>query len=179
MMTRRRGGPLRGRRRFASLQPNRRLAGKFFFTPPQPRRDCAVLLLYRLLPPPNYWLGTAANPGAPLWRRPDIAGRESHEATMRIFSVWVFEFLKLIGRRPLYPLNAECPFCHQMVRMHYNKAGRRHLFAHARAYSRALYEGYRYGAHYSARMKCLGSGTLATFDPRPNEKQRFGTPKSL
>jgi hypothetical protein len=28
-------------------------------------------------------------------------------------------------------------------------------------------------------MKCLGSGTLATFDPRPNEKQRFGTPKSL
>jgi hypothetical protein len=133
-----------------------------------------------LLPPPNYWLGTAANPGAPLWRRPDIAGREiARGATMRIFSVWVFEFLKLIGRRPLYPLNAECPFCHQMVRMHYNKAGRRHLFAHARAYSRALYEGYRYGAHYSARMKCLGSGTLATFDPRPNEKQRFGTPKSL
>ena len=98
---------------------------------------------------------------------------------MRIFSVWVFEFLKLIGRRPLYPLNAECPICHQMVRMHYNKAGRRHLFAHARAYSRALYEGYSYDAHYSAKMKCVGSGTLATFDPRPNEKQRFGTPKSL
>jgi hypothetical protein len=98
---------------------------------------------------------------------------------MRIFSVWVFEFLKLIGRRPRYPLNAECPFCHQMVRLHYNKAGRRHLFAHARAYSRALYEGYRYGAHYSAKTKCSGSGTLATFDPRPNEKQRFGTPKSL
>jgi hypothetical protein len=103
----------------------------------------------------------------------------SHEATMRIFSVWVFEFLKLIGRRPLYPLNAECPICHQMVRMHYNKAGRRHLFAHARAYSRALYEGYRYGAHYSAKMKCVGSGAIATFDPRPNEKQHFGTPKSL
>jgi hypothetical protein len=103
----------------------------------------------------------------------------SHEATMRIFSVWVFEFLKLIGRRPLYPLNAECPICRQMVRMHYNKAGRRHLFAHARAYSRALYEGYRYGAHYSAKMKCVGSGAVATFDPRPNEKQRFGTPKSL
>ena len=98
---------------------------------------------------------------------------------MRIFSVWVFEFLKLIGRRPLYSLNAECPFCQQMVRLHYNKAGRRHLFAHARAYSRALYEGYHYGAHYSARMKCLGSGTLATFDPRPNEKQHFGMPKSL
>jgi hypothetical protein len=99
---------------------------------------------------------------------------------MRMFSVWVFEFLKLIGRRPRYPLNAECPFCRQMVRLHYNKAGRRHLFAHARAYySRALYEGYSYGAHYSARMKCLGSGTLATFDPRPNEKQRFVPPKSL
>ena len=68
-------------------------------------------------------------PGAPLWRRPDIAGRELHEATMRIFSVWVFEFLKLIGRRPLYPLNAECPICQQMVRLHYNQAGRRHLFA--------------------------------------------------
>jgi hypothetical protein len=118
-------------------------------------------------------------------RRPSFAGGwtlpagKSHEATMRMFSVWVFEFLKLIGRRPLYPLNAECPFCHQMVRLHYNKAGRRHLFAHARAYSRALYEGYRYGAHYSAKTKCSGSGTLATFDPRPNEKQRFGTPKSL
>jgi hypothetical protein len=119
------------------------------------------------------------------YRRPALAAVRtsqagtSHEATMRIFSVWVFEFLKLIGRRPLYPLNAECPFCQQMVRLHYNKAGRRHLFAHARAYSRALYEGYHYGAHYSARMKCLGSGTLATFDPRPNEKQHFGTPKSL
>ena len=98
---------------------------------------------------------------------------------MRILSVWVFEFLKLVGRWRLHPLNAECPFCHQMVRLHYNKAGRRHLFAHARAYSRALYEGSRYDAHYSAKMKFLGSGTLATFDPRPNEKQRFGTPKSL
>jgi hypothetical protein len=98
---------------------------------------------------------------------------------MRILSVWVFEFLKLVGRRRLHPLNAECPFCHQMVRLHYNKAGRRHLFAHARAYSRSLYEGSRYDAHYSAKMKCLGSGTLVTFDPRPNEKQHFSTPKSL
>jgi hypothetical protein len=152
-----------------------------FFTDrsPQPRRVYAVLLLYRLIPPTHYWGGTAAD----LRRSVAGGGSEqagtSHEATMRIFSVWVFEFLKLIGRRPLYPLNAECPICHQMVRMHYNKAGRRHLFAHARAYSRALYEGYRYGAHYSAKMKCVGSGTLATFDPRPNEKQRFGTPKSL
>jgi len=102
-----------------------------------------------------------------------------NEATMRILSVWVFEFLKLVGRRRLHPLNAECPFCHQMVQLHYNKAGRRHLFAHARAYSRALYEGAHYGAHYSAEIKCLGSGMVATFDPRPNEKQRFSTPKSL
>ena len=51
---------------------------------------------------------------------------------MRILSVWVLEFIKLLGRRRLHPLNAECPICHQMVRLHYNKAGRRHLFAHAR-----------------------------------------------
>src|SRR5262249_42150789 len=34
------------------------------------------LLLYQFIPPPNYWLGTAANTGATLRRRPDIAGRE-------------------------------------------------------------------------------------------------------
>ena len=61
------------------------------------------------------------------------------ETTMRILSVWVLEFIKLLGRRRLHPLNAQCPICHQMVRLHYNKAGRRHLFAHARAYSRTLY----------------------------------------
>jgi hypothetical protein len=66
-----------------------------------------------------------------------------------------------------------------MVRLHYNNAGRRHLFAHARAYSRTLYEGYRYGAHYTAKIKCLGSGTVAKFDPRPNENQHFKPPKSL
>jgi hypothetical protein len=101
------------------------------------------------------------------------------EAAMRIFSVWVIEFLKLIGRRRLHPINAECPICHQMIRLHYNKAGRRHVFAHARATSRALYEGSRYGVHYAAKIKCLGSGTLAKFDPRPNENQRFKPPKSL
>ena len=69
---------------------------------------------------------------------------------MRILSVWVFEFIRLLGRGRLHPLNAECPICHQMVRLHYNRAGRRHLFAHAREYSRALYEGSRYSAHYSA-----------------------------
>jgi hypothetical protein len=66
-----------------------------------------------------------------------------------------------------------------MVRLHYNKAGRRHLLGHARASSRALYEGSRYGAHYAAANKCDGSGALAKFDPRPNENQRFKPPKSL
>ena len=98
---------------------------------------------------------------------------------MRILSVWVFEFIKLLGRRRLHPLNAECPICHRVVRPHYNKAGRRHLFAHARAYSRTLYEGSRYGAHYATKIKCVGSGMLAKFDPRPNESQQFKLPKSL
>ena len=98
---------------------------------------------------------------------------------MRLLSVWVIEFLKLIGRQRLHPLNAECPFCHQMVRLHYNKAGRRHLFAHARATSRALYEGSRYDSHYAAAIKCVGSDTLVKFDPHPNENQRFKPPKSL
>jgi hypothetical protein len=101
------------------------------------------------------------------------------EATMRLLSVWVIEFLKLLGRQRLHPLNAECPFCHQMVRLHHNKAGRRHLFAHARATSRALYEGSRYDAHYAAAAKCVGSGALVKFDPHPNENQRFKPPKSL
>jgi len=96
---------------------------------------------------------------------------------MRILSVWVVEFLKLLGRRRLHPLNAACPICHQMVRLHYNGAGRRHLLAHARASSRTLYEGARYCAHYREKIKCLGSGTLAKFDPRPNENQRFKPPK--
>ena len=73
---------------------------------------------------------------------------------MRNLSVWVVEFIKLLGRRRLHPLNAECPICHQMVRLHYNNAGRRHLLAHARACSRALYEGSRYRAHYTANIKC-------------------------
>ena len=94
---------------------------------------------------------------------------------MRILSVWFVEFLKFVGRRRLHPLNAECPICHQMVRLHYNRAGRRHLLAHARA----LYEGARYSAHRTANIKCVGSGTPARFDPRPNEPQRFKGPKSL
>jgi hypothetical protein len=98
---------------------------------------------------------------------------------MRILSVWVIEFIKLFGGQRLHPLNAECPICHQMVRLHYDKAGRRHLLAHARACSRSLYEGSRYCAHYTAKIKCLGSDTLAKFDPRPSENRRFKPPKSL
>ena len=98
---------------------------------------------------------------------------------MRSLSVWFIEFIKLLGRRRLHPLIAECPICHQMVRLHFNKAGRRHLLAHARAYSRSLYEGSRYDAHYAAKIKCVGSGALAKFDPRPNEPQHFNPPKSL
>jgi len=94
---------------------------------------------------------------------------------MRNLSVWVIEFLKLLGRRRLHPLNAECPICRQMVRLHYNHAGRRHLFGHARS----LYEGSRYGAHYAEKIKCLGSGMLANFDPRPNEHQHFKPPNSV
>lgn len=94
-------------------------------------------------------------------------------------SVWLIEFIKLVGGKRLHPLNAECPICHRMVRLHYNKAGRRHMFAHARAYSRALYEGSRYCAHYTAKMKCIGSGMLAKFEPRPNEVQHFNPSKSL
>jgi len=94
-------------------------------------------------------------------------------------SVWLIEFIKLVGGRRLHPLHAECPICQRMVRLHYNKAGRRHMFAHARAYSRALYQGSRYCVHYTAKMKCIGSGMLAKFDPRPNEAQYFKSPKSL
>ena len=92
---------------------------------------------------------------------------------MRILSVWFIEFLKVLGRRRLHPLNAECPICHQMVRLHYNKAGRRHLLVHARTYSRALYEGSRYSAHYAAELKWVGSGTLAKFEPRLPKSRRL------
>jgi hypothetical protein len=105
--------------------------------------------------------------------------RKSPEAMVRALSVWVLEFIKLVGQRRLHPVNAECPICHQMVRLHYRKAGRHHIFAHARAYSRALYEGSRYCVHYTARIRCLGSGTPAKFDPHPSENQHFNTPKSL
>lgn len=65
--------------------------------------------------------------------------------------------------------------CDQMVRLHINKAGRRHVFTHARK----LYEGSRFSGHYAAKLKCVGSGSLKLFDPRPNEYQYFKLPVSL
>ena len=94
---------------------------------------------------------------------------------MRHLPVWFLEFAKLIGGRRRHPLAAECPICGQMVRLHVNKAGRRHMFAHARE----LYEGSRLSVHYAAKMKCVGSGRPKMFDPRPGERQRFKLPNSL
>ena len=94
---------------------------------------------------------------------------------MRLVSVWAMELIKLLGGRRLHPVITQCPFCHQMVRLHVNKAGRRHVLAHARA----LYEGSRLRVHYAAKVKCVGSGTPRTFDPRPNEHQKFKLPSSL
>jgi len=94
---------------------------------------------------------------------------------VRHLSVWIVELIKLAGGRRLHPLVAQCPVCQQMVRLHVNKAGRRHVIAHARD----LYEGARFSAHYAAKFKCVGSGGRKLFDPRPNEHQRFKLPSSL
>jgi hypothetical protein len=94
---------------------------------------------------------------------------------MRHLSVWVIELFKLIGGRRLHPLRTQCPICQQMVRLHVNKAGRRHVFAHARA----LFEGSRFSVHYAAESKCIGSGSPMLFDPRPNEHQHFKLPNAL
>jgi hypothetical protein len=90
-------------------------------------------------------------------------------------SVWISEFFKLLGGRRLHPLTTQCPICQQVVRLHVNRAGRRHLFAHARA----LYEESRFSVHYAAKVKCVGSGSQKRFDPRPNEQQHFKLPGSL
>lgn len=94
---------------------------------------------------------------------------------MRRFSVWAVEFIKLLGGRQIHPLTTQCPICEQMVRLHVNQAGRRHVFAHARA----LYEGSRLAVHYAARIKCVASGRPKLFDPHPNEQQHFKLPNSL
>ncbi len=94
---------------------------------------------------------------------------------MRALSVWGIELIKLLGRQRLHPLTTQCPVCHQMVRLHVNKAGRQHLFAHARA----LYEGSQLSVHYAADVRCVGSGSPKRFDPRPVELQYFKLPGSL
>jgi hypothetical protein len=94
---------------------------------------------------------------------------------VRQLSVWVVEFIKLLGGQQLHPLTTQCPMCQQMVRLHVNKAGRRHMFGHARA----LYEGSRLSVHYAANVKCVGSDSPKLFDPHPGERQRFKLPGSL
>jgi hypothetical protein len=94
---------------------------------------------------------------------------------VRHLSVWVLEFVKLLGGKRLHPLVTQCPICGQLVRLHVNRAGRRHVYAHARE----LYEGSRLSEHYSAEMKCVGSGSQKLFDPRPNEHLHFKLPNAL
>lgn len=94
---------------------------------------------------------------------------------MQLFSLWVRETLKVLGGRRLHPLTTQCPFCQQSVRLHVNKAGRRHVFGHARA----LYEGARLHVHHVAKVKCVGSKSVKVFDPRPGEPQSFKLPESL
>jgi len=94
---------------------------------------------------------------------------------MRHLSVWLIEFIKLVGGRRLHPIVTQCPICQQMVRLHVNQAGRQHVYAHARE----LYEGSRLSVHYAAKAKCDGSGRLKPFDPHPNEHQRFKLPHPL
>jgi hypothetical protein len=94
---------------------------------------------------------------------------------MHLFSLWVREFLKVMGGRRLHPLTAQCPICRQSVRLHVNKAGRRHVFGHARV----LYEGARLDVHHVSKAECVGSKTMKHFDPRPGEPHRFKLPESL
>jgi hypothetical protein len=102
-------------------------------------------------------------------------GRIGGETTMRHAFTWVVELVKLFSGQRIHPVSTECPICRQMVRLHVNKGGRRHMYAHARS----LYEGSRFYAHYVAKMKCPGSSAPAVFDPRPNERQRFKLPDAL
>ena len=108
-------------------------------------------------------------------RNPRRIVRVGLPAPVRHLSVWVVEFIKLLVGRRLHPLLTQCPICQQTVHLHINRAGRHHVFAHARG----LYEGCRLCKHYVGRIKCLGSDALMLFDPRPNEHQRFKLPDSL
>ena len=99
----------------------------------------------------------------------------SKELKMRHLPIWVIEFVKLLGGRRLHPLTTQCPICRQTVRLHVNKAGRRHVLEHARS----LYEGSRFSAHYVAKIRCAGSDGPKRFDPRPSEQERFKLPGCL
>ena len=94
---------------------------------------------------------------------------------MRLGLVWARELLKLLSRRRRHPLTTQCPICRQSVRLHVNKAGRRHALGHAQA----LYEGARLSVHHVAKVECVGSGSVKVFDPRPGERSRFKLPNSL
>lgn len=94
---------------------------------------------------------------------------------MRHLSVWLAELVKLLRGGRLYPVSAQCPICRQSVRLHVDRAGRKHVLAHARA----LFERARFEVHYAADTKCFGSGKAVTFDPRPNEHHHFKLPDSL
>ena len=94
---------------------------------------------------------------------------------MQLLSLWLREFLKVLGGRRLHPLTTQCPICHQSVRLHVNKAGRRHVLGHARV----LYEGARLDVHHVAKVECMGSKRMKLFDPRPGESQHFKLPGSL
>jgi hypothetical protein len=94
---------------------------------------------------------------------------------MRHLTVWVIELIKVLGGRRLHPLTTRCPICREIVRLHVHKAGRRHVFAHARA----LYEGAQFSVHYAGKIKCVGSDKPKRFDPRPAEHKRFKLPSRL
>jgi hypothetical protein len=94
---------------------------------------------------------------------------------MRHLYAWLIELWKLIEGRRLYPIVVQCPVCQQKVRLHVNNAGRRHVYGHAVS----LYQGAQFGRHFVGSARCLGSGRIKQFDPRPSEHQHFKLPDSL
>jgi hypothetical protein len=115
------------------------------------------------------WRGTRRTSGArrhnfgPMEVLSNVLQSNLAVSPMRHLSVWVAEFIKLLVGRRLHPLLTQCPICQQTVHLHVDGAGRRHAFAHARG----LYEGCHLCKHYVGKIKCLGSGALMFFDPRP------------
>ena len=112
------------------------------------------------------------NNGAELAHEDSGARRQGK---MQLLFLWVREALKVLGGRGQYPLTTQCPICRQSVRLHVNKAGRRHVLGHAQA----LYEGARLDVHHVAKIRCAGSKSVKVFDPHPGEQQRFKLPESL